>query len=55
VLHSQEQHSTVVQQMVREEEAHVEQVTPEEHEAHKEAPKEQYMSYSKDNGEEGAP
>jgi hypothetical protein len=49
---------TPAQQMVGEgeEEAHVEQVTPEEHEAREEAPKEQDGSSSEDDGdEEGAP
>jgi hypothetical protein len=42
--------------MVGEEVAHVEQVTPEEQEAHEEAPEEQDGLSSKDDGdEEGAP
>jgi hypothetical protein len=58
VLHGQEQHSTLAQQMVgeAEEEAHVEQVSPKEHETRKEAPEEQDGSSSKDDSdEEGAP
>jgi hypothetical protein len=41
--------------MVGEEEAHVEQITPEEHEAHEEAPEEQERSLFEDDGDkEGA-
>jgi hypothetical protein len=61
VLHSQEQHSTTEQQMVGEteqevpeEEAPMEQVTFEEHEAREEAPEEQAGSSSEDSDEEGA-
>jgi hypothetical protein len=57
-MHSQEQHSTLMQQMAREaeEEAHVEQVAPEEHEAREEAPEEQdELSSEVDDDKEGAP
>jgi hypothetical protein len=58
VLHDQELHSTPAQQMAREaeEEAHVEQVAPEEHKVCEEAPKEQEGTSSEDDSdEEGAP
>jgi hypothetical protein len=42
--------------MAGEEEAHVEQITPEEHEAREEAPEEQERSLFEDDGDkEGAP
>jgi hypothetical protein len=57
VLHGQEQHSTPTQVMTGEGEveAHVEQVTPEEHEAHHEAPEEHDGLSSEDSVEVGAP
>jgi hypothetical protein len=52
VLHDQEQHSTLEQQMIKEtEQEAAEAEAPEEQEAHEEAPEEQERSLSMDSDE----